>query len=80
MRFDIRLPIGLVFVLIGAMVAVRGLIGGAALAQAQTAGLNIDLIWGAAMTVFGAGLLAVVALRGSKGSPGNRSVTRHKTD
>jgi hypothetical protein len=69
MRFDVRLPIGLVFVLIGLLVAARGLIGGPALAQAESAGLNIDLIWGAAMAAFGAALLAFVAWRRRKGSP-----------
>jgi hypothetical protein len=69
MRFDVRLPIGLVFVLIGLLVAARGLIGGPALALAESAGLNIDLIWGAAMTVFGLALLALTAWRRRKGAP-----------
>ena len=69
MRFDIRLPIGLVFALLGAMVAIRGLLDGPALAAAETAGLNIDLIWGAGMTVFGLALLALTAWRRRKGAP-----------
>lgn len=69
MRFDIRLPIALVFTLIGAMVAVRGLVDGPALALAKTAGLNIDLIWGSAMTVFGLAMLALTAWRRGRGSP-----------
>ncbi len=69
MRFDVRLPIGLVFVLIGLLVAARGLIGGPALALAESAGLNIDLIWGAAMTVFGLALLALTAWQRRKGAP-----------
>lgn len=69
MRFDVRLPIGLVFTLIGALVAVRGLIGGPALSLAQTAGLNIDLIWGSGMAVFGVAMLALAAWRRGRGAP-----------
>ena len=69
MRFDVRLPIGLVFVLIGLLVAARGLIGGPALALAESAGLNIDLIWGSAMTLFGLALVALVAWRRRKSAP-----------
>jgi len=59
MTFDVRWPIGLLFLMIGALVVAAGLFG------AQPAGPNIDLDWGGVMIVFGAVmvLLAVLARR-----------------
>jgi hypothetical protein len=61
MLLDIRLPLGLLFVAIGAIVTARGLWPGATAAT----GLPVDLIWGAAMAAFGALMLglALVARR-----------------
>ena len=67
MPFDVRLPIGLLFLAIGVLVAVYGLTGGPA---AHSAGLNIDLVWGSVMAAFGAVMLALTALaRRGRGSP-----------
>jgi hypothetical protein len=65
MTFDVRLPIGLLFLVIGVLVAVCGLTGDQAAFAAHSAGLNIDLVWGAVMAGFGAMmlLLAVLARR-----------------
>ncbi|MCL5287330.1 MAG: hypothetical protein M1453_04950 [Acidobacteria bacterium] len=52
-ELDIRWPIGLLFALIGALLAVYGELypdGGRSL------GLNLNLVWGAVMFLFGAGL------------------------
>ncbi|HEY3889855.1 MAG TPA: hypothetical protein VGL73_14855 [Caulobacteraceae bacterium] len=62
MPFDIRLPIGLLFLAIGVLVAGAGLTGEPAIVSAHTAGLNIDLIWGSVMAAFGAAMLALAAL------------------
>ena len=59
MTFDIRLPIGLLFAAIGAIVTARGLLGGPALAKG---GLNIDLVWGLVMLAFGVLMLGLAAL------------------
>jgi hypothetical protein len=67
--FDVRLPIGLLFAGIGAIVAARGLIGGAALSAASAGGLNIDLAWGICMLGFGALMLAFWALAKRKDRP-----------
>ena len=61
MLFDVRLPIGLLFLAIGALVAVCGLTGDPAVFAAHSAGLNIDLVWGSVMAGFGALMLALVA-------------------
>jgi len=56
MTFDVRWPIGLLFLAIGVLVAGAGLFG------AQPAGPNIDLGWGGAMIVFGTVMVALAAL------------------
>ena len=58
MLFDVRLPIGLLFLAIGLLVAGYGVLGPVTL----SAGVNIDLIWGGVMAVFGAIMLGLAAL------------------
>jgi len=57
MTFDVRLPIGLLFLAIGLLVAGYG-----AVAQPMAAGVNIDLVWGLVMAGFGVLMLVLVAL------------------
>ena len=60
MSFDIRLPIGLLFACIGLLLAG---FGAADPAHATSLGVNVDLAWGGALFVAGAGLTGLV-LRG----------------
>jgi hypothetical protein len=70
MPFDVRLPIGLLFLAIGVLVAFYGLTGDPGTFSAHAAGLNIDLVWGSVMAVFGAVMLVLTALaRRRRGSP-----------
>ena len=62
MPFDVRLPIGLLFLAIGVLVAGYGLIGDPATFSAHAAGLNIDLVWGSVMAAFGAIMLVLTVL------------------
>ncbi len=62
MPFDIRLPIGLLFLAIGVLVGGYGLTGDPAALSAHAAGLNIDLVWGSVMAAFGVVMLVLVAL------------------
>lgn len=62
MLFDVRLPIGLLFLAIGVLVGGYGLVGDQAALRAHSAGLNIDLVWGSVMAAFGAVMLAMVAV------------------
>jgi hypothetical protein len=62
MNLDIRLPIGALFVAIGAILAGGGVAGGAATASPAAPGLDVDLIWGAALASFGLVMLALAAL------------------
>ena len=55
MGLDIRIPLGLVFLIIGAIMAVFGLFTqGDALLYEKSLGVNINLVWGGLMFAFGA--------------------------
>ena len=63
MNFDLRLPIGIMFSLYGALLVIYGLISDKAIYE-RSLGININLIWGAVLAIFGA-LMLILALRGS---------------
>jgi hypothetical protein len=66
MNFDLRLPIGIMFSLFGAILTVFGLAtNGSDIYKDHSLGININLIWGI--------VLLVLALRGGKkpGPPPN---------
>ena len=52
MQLDIRLPIGLMFSLLGALLVLYGLISDDAVYQ-RSLGLNVNLVWGVVLLVFG---------------------------
>ncbi len=60
MNFDLRIPIGLMFSLYGVLLAVYGLIGNPDLKRSLE--INIDLIWGVVLLVFGAFMLVTAML------------------
>ena len=63
MNLDIRLPIGMMFTLIGAMLAISGFLTKADTAMYQCSlGININLIWGAVLLVFGLIMLSLALL------------------
>ena len=65
MGLDIRWPIGLMFTLIGALLAGYGAVKGASPVSLD---ININLRWGVVLLVFGV-LMLVGAVRGSKTPP-----------
>ena len=67
MNFDLRLPIGLIFSLFGAMLSVYGLVTDPA-TYGKSLGINVNLDWGLVMLAFGVVML-VLALRARKDSP-----------
>ena len=67
MRLDIRLPIGLMFTILGALLVVFGLLGGKAFVE-PTQGTNVNLWWGIVMLVFG----IVMFLLGRRGTSSAR--------
>lgn len=56
MNFDLRLPIGLLFTLLGLMLSIFGLTSPPEIYQ-KSLGLNMNLIWGLVILAFGAGML-----------------------
>ncbi|MDB5099384.1 MAG: hypothetical protein JWM80_3805 [Cyanobacteria bacterium RYN_339] len=58
---DIRMPIGLMFVILGVLLVAYGATQPPA-AYAMALGYNLDVYWGAAMAVFGAGMFAWMTL------------------
>ncbi|MDR2430304.1 MAG: hypothetical protein LBD14_05405 [Puniceicoccales bacterium] len=66
---DIRKPIGLLFTLLGFLLAVWGLVGGEAAAKARTIrdDVNINLWWGIVMLLFGLAMLALARVAAKRG-------------
>ena len=60
MGIDIRLPIGLMFTVLGVMLTVYGCISNPAI-YARSLGININSMWGVVLLVFGAIMLALGA-------------------
>jgi hypothetical protein len=58
MSFDIRLPIGLLFTTIGALLCAYGAVTGASNA-AGSRGLQVNIWWGAVLLIFGLTMLAL---------------------
>jgi hypothetical protein len=54
---DLRIPIGLLFSLLGVLLVAYGLIGDPAVYQASL-GINVNLWWGVVMLAFGGVMLA----------------------
>ena len=69
MGLDIRWPIGLMFTLIGALLVITGLVQGP---DARSLNINIDLIWGIILLVFGVLMLAGAVWGGKKKSEGGK--------
>ena len=78
MRLDIRLPIGLMFTVLGALLVVVGLLGGKSFVE-QSQGTNVNLWWGIVMLVFGIvmfllGRRGASSARLAEGSPEGRKI------
>ena len=65
MNLDIRFPIGLLFALVGAVIAVFGLLSDPAIYQ-RSLGININLWWGLVMFLFGCVMLLMARRAGRK--------------
>jgi hypothetical protein len=68
MRLDIRLPIGAMFVVLGALLAVFGLISDKAMYE-RSHGINVNLWWGLILLAVG----AVTVWLGRRGTSAARS-------
>jgi hypothetical protein len=68
MNFDLRLPIGLMFSLYGVLLVIYGAVTGGQPMYERSLGLNVNLLWGVVLAVFG-GLMLFAATRGKKPKP-----------
>lgn len=53
MGLDIRIPLGLIFLIIGGIMSAYGLATRGSTIYAKSLDINLNLIWGAIMLVFG---------------------------
>jgi hypothetical protein len=60
MQFDLKIAIGALFTVYGALLALYGVLGDK-LQYARSLGLNVNLIWGVVLLVFG---LCMLLIRG----------------
>jgi uncharacterized membrane protein (UPF0136 family) len=64
MGIDIRLPLGILFLLLGSILVVYGAASNPAL-YGQSLGINVNLYWGFALLAFGA-LMFALSRRGAR--------------
>jgi hypothetical protein len=58
MGLDLRLPIGLYFSILGVMLGIYGIItGSSAEMYKRSLGMNINLVWGVVLLLFGLAML-----------------------
>jgi hypothetical protein len=62
MGLDIRVPIGILFSLFGAMLAIFGLVSDPALYSEHSLGININLVWGMVLLLFGLAMLLLTRM------------------
>jgi len=61
MGLDVRIPVGVMFAMMGALMAGYGLLGDQSI-YAKSLGININLIWGLVMVAFAVTLLGLSKL------------------
>ncbi len=57
MHLDVRVPMGLLFLLLGVILVVFGFVSDPAIYVQHSLGQNVNLIWGAIFALFGAAML-----------------------
>jgi cytochrome c-type biogenesis protein CcmH/NrfF len=62
MGLDIRLPLGLLFLVTGCMMAVYGLFTHGSVIYEKSLGIDINLIWGLILSLFGLTMLLLAYL------------------
>jgi hypothetical protein len=67
MRFDLRLPIGLMFTIVGVLLTGYGLVSDRAIYQ-RSLGVNVNLWWGLVLVAFGVVMLGLAMRRRRAGS------------
>jgi hypothetical protein len=57
MQLDIRLPMGLLFLILGIILVAYGFVSDPAIYTAHSLGQNVNLLWGAIFALFGGVML-----------------------
>jgi hypothetical protein len=71
MGLDVRLPVGSMFAIMGALLLGYGVAGDQSI-YAKSLGININAIWGSVLLVFAAVLLALARRAATRGSGDRR--------
>jgi len=79
MGLDIRIPIGLMFALLGFVLVFAGLIMNSAVYQ-RSLGINVNLWWGLVLLVFGPVMLVLGARGRATVRPTDESLEGRKTE
>jgi amino acid transporter len=79
MRLDIRIPIGLLFIVLGAILTIFGPLAKQQIYDEHSLGINVNLWWGLVMLAFGIfmfvmGLRGTSAVRSTEDSPEGRKL------
>jgi len=53
MNLDLRIPMGLLFTIVGAIMSIYGFFTRGSVIYERSAGMNINLVWGLVMLIFG---------------------------
>ena len=69
MNFDLRLPIGIMFSLFGVILVVFGALSDKSIYEIHSLGININLVWGAVLLIFGAFMLLLTWRSSKKPGP-----------
>jgi hypothetical protein len=64
MQLDIRLPMGLLFLLLGIILVTYGFFSDPAIYAAHSLGQNVNLLWGAIFALFGGAMLWLARRKG----------------
>jgi hypothetical protein len=68
MNLDVRLPMGLLFAIIGAILVVHGFLADKAIYVQHSLGMNINVRWGFVLLAFGAAMLLLVVRARKRGT------------
>ncbi len=64
--FDLRLPLGWLFVIIGGLLVIASFYGAPVSSDGNSVGLNINLVWGVVLLAFGVICLGTTRTHGNK--------------
>jgi hypothetical protein len=67
MKLDIRYPIGFLFLTVGAILTIYGMVSGPEIYAAHSLGMNVNLWWGLVLVAFGAVMVGLAKCAASKG-------------